>query len=314
MAASMSKTKYRFPKGVKTEPYLYTVLFGILYRVPAAIFLLMIIILLWSSSTTLIFSNIVHICFSLRGHRLLNNLYCLSSSSRPNSELPVPVIHNGSVDVAGDDHPDPVMVANASKILRDKRIVNAVKDVEKQLQVQRSWASDENHAGCDGRGIYVYDLPSKFNKDLVGKCEDMIPWTKLCKFFKNEGKGEPISKLGKGWYDTHHKYSVEPIFHASVLKHLCRVYDENQAKLFYVPFYAGLHILRWHFKNGSNDVKDALSLELMKWLENKRPWPRKSSEDHVFVLGKISWDRRRDDSPWGSRFLRLDQLQNPIKL
>ncbi|GLU05793.1 hypothetical protein SLE2022_228720 [Rubroshorea leprosula] len=38
MAASMSKTKYRFPKGVKTEPYLYTVLFGILYRVPCCDF------------------------------------------------------------------------------------------------------------------------------------------------------------------------------------------------------------------------------------------------------------------------------------
>ncbi|GKU95283.1 hypothetical protein SLEP1_g8660 [Rubroshorea leprosula] len=173
------------------------------------------------------------------------------------------------------------MVANASKIRRDKRIVNAVKDVEKQLQAQRSWASDENHARCDGR---------------------------------MKGRENRFPSLGKDGI-TLTKSPVFPGAHARVLKHPCRDYDENEAKLFYVPFYAGLHILRWHFKNVSNDVKDALSLELMKWLENKRPWLRKPGEDHVFVLGKISWDfRRRDDSPWGSRFLRLDQLQNPIKL
>ena len=102
----------------------------------------------------------------------------------------------------------------------------------------------------------------------------------------NEGLGEPIAKLGKGWYKSH-QYSLELVFHSRVLKHPCRVYDENVAKLFYVPFYGGLDILRWHFKNVSNDVKDSLSLELVKWLERQGTWKRNSGKDHVFVLGKI---------------------------
>ncbi|XP_058776021.1 probable xyloglucan galactosyltransferase GT20 [Vicia villosa] len=38
-------------------------------------------------------------------------------------------------------------------------------------------------------------------------------------------------------------------------------------------------------------------------------------KDHVFVLGKIPWDfRRTGDSPWGTRLLELENMQNPIKL
>ncbi|XP_062075948.1 xyloglucan-specific galacturonosyltransferase 1-like [Humulus lupulus] len=190
----------------------------------------------------------------------------------------------------------------------------AVKMVKDQLQVHRSWQSDKyNQKGCDGNGIYVYDLPTKFNKDLVGQCGDMVPWMNFCKYFTNEGLGQPIPKLGKAWYRTH-QYSLEPIFHARVLKHPCRVHNEDEAKLFYVPFYGGLDILRWHFKNVSNDVKDSLGLELMKWLDRQRPWARNSGKDHVFVLGKISWDFRRKENSWGTRLLELEQMQNPTKL
>ncbi|PON62854.1 Exostosin-like [Parasponia andersonii] len=196
---------------------------------------------------------------------------------------------------------------------REAEVAKAIKVVEGQVQALRLWQSDTKRKGCDGSGIYVYDLPSKFNKDLVGQCGDMVPWMDFCKYFTNEGLGEPIPKLGKAWYRTH-QYSLEPIFHARVLKHPCRVYNEDQAKLFYVPFYGGLDILRWHFKNVSSDVKDTLGLDLMKWLERQRPWARKSGKDHVFVLGKISWDFRRNERKWGTRFLELEQMQNPIKL
>ncbi|KAF5460681.1 hypothetical protein F2P56_020533 [Juglans regia] len=215
------------------------------------------------------------------------------------------------LDIAQNEHSPVIRGVDQS---RDLEIANAKKVVEEQLQLHRSWRSEKNHPACDGRGIYVYDLPSKFNKDLVGQCGDMFPWVDLCKYFENDALGPPIPKLGEGWYQTH-QYMLEPIFHSRVLKHPCRVYNENEAKLFYVPFYGGLDILRWHFKNASNDVKDSLSLELITWMEKQRPWARNSGKDHVFVLGKISWDfRRNDNSPWGTRFLELDQMQNSIKL
>ncbi|CAN8232781.1 unnamed protein product [Cochlearia groenlandica] len=193
----------------------------------------------------------------------------------------------------------------------------ALRAVIKYLKVQRSWTSarekGENPRSCERKGVYVYDLPSKFNKDLLVNCVDMIPWTNMCKYFKNEGFGEAIENLGQGWFRTH-QYALEPILHSRVLKHPCRVYNESQAKIFYVPFYGGFDVLRWHFKNVSGDVKDRLGVEVLKWLGSKESWKRNSGKDHVFVLGKISWDFRRSKLPWGSRFLDLQEMQNPTKL
>ncbi|KAL1192042.1 Xyloglucan-specific galacturonosyltransferase 1 [Cardamine amara subsp. amara] len=201
---------------------------------------------------------------------------------------------------------------------KDEVEEGAVKAVEKYLQIQRSWLAignnHQNPRSCEGKGIYVYDLPSKFNKNLLGECSDMVPWADFCSYFKNDAFGESIENLGKGWYRTH-QYALEPIFHSRVLKHPCRVYDESQAKLFYVPFYGGMDVLRWHFKNVSKDVKDVLAIEVVKWLGSKKSWKENSGKDHVFVLGKISWDFRRNDKfSWGSSLLEMQEMKNPTKL
>ncbi|XP_014519569.1 probable xyloglucan galactosyltransferase GT20 [Vigna radiata var. radiata] len=329
MAVSISR---RRPKSssrnleAKQSYFGLTILCNYLSRISALVFMI-ILIYMWSSFSTLITGNIIHVCFSTRK---IDNLYCLSAGTHPSFEIPTSTNKNSSTITPGIDQDNaiaepvnfpytPHPVTAASRLLindTDERVANAVKVVEEQLQVHRSWRSkpNKNYATCDGNGIYVYDLPSKFNKDLVGQCRDMVPWQDFCSYLSNEGLGEPIAKLGKGWYKTH-QYSLELIFHSRVLRHPCRVSDETVAKLFYVPFYGGLDILRWHFKNVSNDVKDSLSLELVKWLERQGTWKRNSGKDHVFVLGKISWDfRRSSESPWGTRLLELDKMQNPIKL
>ncbi|CAN6856605.1 unnamed protein product [Brassica oleracea] len=201
---------------------------------------------------------------------------------------------------------------------KDEDEETALKAVDKYLKIQRSWLSTGNNrnkqASCEGKGIYVYDLPSKFNKDLLGECSDMVPWANFCSYFKNDALGESIESLGKGWFRTH-QYSLEPIFHSRVLKHPCRVYDENLAKLFYVPFYGGIDVLRWHFKNVSEDIKDVLAIEVVKWLGSKQSWRKNSGKDHVFVLGKISWDfRRKNKFSWGSSLLEMEEMKNPTKL
>ncbi|CAK9141877.1 unnamed protein product [Ilex paraguariensis] len=311
MAMSLSKKKSRLPKRAEAKQLglIDLILPKFLFRLPFAL-LLLILIYLWSSSTTIISGNIVHVCVS---SRKLTNLYCLSAGTQPNFELPIPLLNDSSTnEVAGLVHENPL--ENSIEKYRDEELKNAVKVIKEQLQEHRSWQSNKKQASCDGRGIYVYELPPKFNKDLVAQCGNMIPWMDFCKYFSNEALGEPIPEIGKCWYQTH-QYSLEPIFHARVLKHPCRVYNENEAKLFYVPFYGGLDILRWHFKNVSNEIKDTSGLELLNWLESQRHWNRNSGKDHVFVLGKISWDfRRKNNSSWGTRLLELDQMQNPIKL
>ncbi|KAL6555530.1 hypothetical protein OROHE_007202 [Orobanche hederae] len=192
---------------------------------------------------------------------------------------------------------------------------NALMDVE-ELRIHPSWISPlhQENAKCEGRGIYVYDLPSKFNKEIMSHCNSMIPWVDLCKFFSNGGLGEPIWKLGKGWFHTH-QYVLESIFHSRALNHPCRVPNPNETRLCYMPFYARLDVLRWHLKNVFHDVKDSLSHELVKWLKTQEPWFKNLGKDHVFILGIISWDfRRYNGSSWGSRFLEFDEMQNPVKL
>ncbi|XP_068650792.1 probable xyloglucan galactosyltransferase GT20 [Aristolochia californica] len=205
---------------------------------------------------------------------------------------------------------------NVNKSLEDE-IVFAVNTVKEQLRTLRSSSTSGSRnvtRSCDGRGVFVYDLPPKFNKDLVQECGNLFPWEDLCDYLTNDAMGKPIPALGKGWHNTH-QYSLELIFHSRVLNHPCRVYNTNEANLFYVPFYGGMDILRWHFKNVSNEVKDELGLELLKWMQSQNSWARNSGKDHVFVLGKISWDfRRKQRDAWGTNFLELDQLQNPLKL
>ncbi|XP_074333960.1 xyloglucan-specific galacturonosyltransferase 1-like [Apium graveolens] len=333
MALSLSKKRAKSSKRAAKElGFFQLILSKLLSRVPLTL-LLLVLVFLWSSTTTIIISgHILHVCVS---SRKLNNLYCLSADAQPNFDVPLPLINASSVDdhklevsiresvpsidiknnatlvmqeIASyvvqenniDDHKLKVSIRengpvdiNDDKALvthdiphynvqeNNKNLIvsnivdnnnnmlsefeSAVKVVEEHLQVHRSWRSNSRSlTTCDGRGVYVYDLPPKSNKDLVAQCSDMSPW---------------------------------------VMKHPCRVYNENEAKLFYVPFYGGLDILRWHFKNASPDVKDTLALELVEWLKLQKPWALNSGKDHVFVLGKVSWDFwRRDDSPWGSTY------------
>ncbi|KAI4315407.1 hypothetical protein L6164_028221 [Bauhinia variegata] len=319
MAVSMSRKRSKPSRKLEArEPACscFTTLCNFLSRISAAIFLLFLIYT-WSSFSTIITGKVIHVCVS---SRKLNNLYCLSAGTHPTFEIPISIKNSSSITRNFTEHANfstiPYLISSrgAADINKDEEVANAIKVVEEQLQLHRSWRSDRKDGACDGQGLYVYDLPSKFNKDLVGQCRDMVPWADFCRYFSNEALGEPIPKLGKRWYQTH-QYSLELIFHSRILKHPCRVHNADDAKLFYVPFYGGLDVLRWHFKNVSGDVKDSLALELLKWLEKQRPWTKNSGKDHVFVLGKISWDfRRTSESAWGTRLLELDKMQNPVKL
>uniref|UniRef100_A0A803LRB1 Exostosin GT47 domain-containing protein n=1 Tax=Chenopodium quinoa TaxID=63459 RepID=A0A803LRB1_CHEQI len=57
------------------------------------------------------------------------------------------------------------------------------------------------------------------------------------------------------------------------------------------------------------------SNDIVEWLKEQKMWKRHFGLDHLFVLGKNSWDLRRSEYlHWGTPLLELDELQNPIKL
>lgn len=321
MAISLVRNRAAAATRVPKETGLIHLLLRRTLPIPPAILLLMLL-LVWCSSTLLSVS-FFHVCISSR--KL--NLYCVSAGTRPDFDDVVTRSYyykNNSTDTPITTNNSIHNISKSTNEILRAEVAYAVKIVEEQMHTLRSHSavtlerrrrrSFLNQTTCQGREIFVYELPPKFNEELVDQCNGLLPWTDLCEYFANDAMGEPISKLGGGWYRTH-QYSLEPIFHSSVLRHPCRIFSADHAKLFYVPFYGGLDVLRWHFNNVSDQVKDALGFDLVKWLEAQPSWARSSRKDHVFVLGKISWDfRRKNKDAWGTSFLELDQMQNPTKL
>lgn len=218
--------------------------------------------------------------------------------------------------------------AHAGPSKEEAEILAGVMDVMEQLRSSGAPTSDTVRQkgvpdldSCQGRRVYIYDLPSKFNADIVANCDTIISWHRLCPFFSNSGLGEvrhdkPLLPTGR-WFQTH-QYALEVIFHARLRHYRCLTSDASLATLFYIPFYAGLDVLHWNFAiNTTTQQRDQLSKELVQWLDKQRWWHRKGGRDHVLVLGKITWDFRRVDhspSSWGSYLLKFPEMQNVTKL
>lgn len=185
--------------------------------------------------------------------------------------------------------------------------------------------SGERDASCEGKYIYVYDLPPEFNIDLAARCDSLFPAFNLCDFFADSGTGKPVDTHENGsqifvpagrWFNTH-QYALELVSHARIKRYKCLTENPDQAALFYIPFYAGLDVIRWNFaRDSTNEKRDALSMKLLRWLEKQPSWRRRRGRDHVLVLGKISWDFRRqeDGGEWGSRLLELPETQDVTKV
>ena len=172
------------------------------------------------------------------------------------------------------------------------RRLEAVKAVQMPYSTRKENLSNGDGESCDGRYIYVYDLPSEFNTDLAARCDTLFPWLSLCDFFVDSGRGTPVNALENGtqifvpgdrWFNTH-QYALEMVSHARILKYKCRTDDPKAASLFYIPYYGGLDVIRWHFQgNATNDKRDELALKLFRWLEQQASWRNQGGRDHVLV-------------------------------
>ncbi|EES16204.1 xyloglucan galactosyltransferase KATAMARI1 homolog [Sorghum bicolor] len=171
---------------------------------------------------------------------------------------------------------------------------------------------------CAGRYIYVQDLPSRFNADLLRDCRSLSEWTDMCRHVANAGMGPRLTRTGgvlppTGWYDTN-QFTLEVIFHNRMRQYGCLTADASRASAVYVPYYAGLDVGR-HLWGFSNDVRDALAEDLVGWLRSSPAWAAHGGRDHFLVGGRIAWDLRREDGgEWGSRLLFLPEARNMTAL
>lgn len=169
---------------------------------------------------------------------------------------------------------------------------------------------------CGGRYVYVHDLPPRFNEDMLKQCRSLSKWTNMCKFTTNAGLGPPLENTegvfsDNGWYATN-QFAVDVIFSNRMKQYECLTKDSSLAAAIFVPFYAGFDIARYLW--GYNiSTRDAASLDLVEWLQNRPEWGIMGGKDHFLVAGRITWDFRRlseEETDWGNKLLFLPAAKN----
>lgn len=172
-----------------------------------------------------------------------------------------------------------------------------------------------DNQSCDGRLLYVYELPATFNVKISHFCKKMYKFIPTCPNTQNFGFGVPAFKEGEisksvlvpldSWFRTD-QFNLEPIIHRRILQYPCLTKDPNKANLFFIPFYSGLSVCETLYQNGTEE-RDRISRDLIHWLEKHDSWHRNKGRDHVIVLGRVVWDFLRTvvSEDWGNTFLRF---------
>ncbi|KAI0498326.1 hypothetical protein KFK09_021567 [Dendrobium nobile] len=176
---------------------------------------------------------------------------------------------------------------------------------------------------CANRYIYIHNLPSRFNTDLLRNCRSLSQWTDMCLFLSNSGLGPPLPSSSifpsSTWYSTN-QFSLDLIFHHRINRYPCLTLNSSLASAIFVPFYAGLDISRhlWSGPEAGNvSVRDSSLHDLTRWLTSRPEWAVMGGRDHFFVAGRITWDFRRlsdGETDWGSKLLLLPALANMTAL
>lgn len=169
---------------------------------------------------------------------------------------------------------------------------------------------------CSGRYIYMHNLPSKFNKEMLNNCRLLNVWINMCPYIINSGLGPEISNSQNvfskhGWFSTN-QFTLEVIFHNRMKQYECLTNNSSLATAIYVPFYAGFDVSRYLWTDNTA-MKDSTLLELLKWVSEKPEWKSMSGRNHFLVKGRISWDFRRlsdNVSDWGNKLLLLPESRN----
>ncbi|KAG6579661.1 Xyloglucan galactosyltransferase XLT2, partial [Cucurbita argyrosperma subsp. argyrosperma] len=186
------------------------------------------------------------------------------------------------------------------------------------VAVVSSAAADE----CKNGRIFVYDLPSAFNKDILENCDNLNPWSSSCRAMANGGFGQRADSLAgiipenllPSWYWTD-QFVTEIIFHNRIVKHKCRVSEPELATAFYIPFYAGLAVGKFLWTNSTVEDRDQHCRMILKWLSDQEYYKKSNGWDHFITMGRITWDfRRSKDKDWGSECIYLPGMRNITRL
>ncbi|PIN17436.1 Acetylglucosaminyltransferase EXT1/exostosin 1 [Handroanthus impetiginosus] len=177
---------------------------------------------------------------------------------------------------------------------------------------------------CKFGRIYMYDLPTMLNKDLLDNCHNLDLWSSRCNAVSNGGFGPPATgldgiipvNLTLAWYWTD-MYIAEVIYHDRMMNYKCRTLNQNQAIAFYIPFYVGLAVGKYLWFNHTSKDRDYHSEVMLNWVKDQPPWKTSNGSDHFIMLGRLTWDFRRlsdNDNEWGTKFIYMPLMKNVLRL
>uniref|UniRef100_A0A803LI32 Exostosin GT47 domain-containing protein n=1 Tax=Chenopodium quinoa TaxID=63459 RepID=A0A803LI32_CHEQI len=190
--------------------------------------------------------------------------------------------------------PDFAYISSYATAIRQSKDLNARISAAAE-KPESSWQQQDP---CSGRYIYMHDLPSRFNQDLL-------------KLNASTEDSESVMS-GESWYATTQSI-LEMIFHSRMKQYECLTDNSSLASAIYAPFYAGLEVTRHLWGGFSSSIKDAGALDFTNWLRGKPEWARMFGWDHFFVSGRVTWDLRRPTyigPNWGSKLMNLPQTKN----
>ncbi|XP_023526020.1 probable xyloglucan galactosyltransferase GT12 [Cucurbita pepo subsp. pepo] len=233
---------------------------------------------------------------------------------KPTEEAIKALIPSSSIDQK------PIETHNSSSSISRPARRSRKRAVHGRGRTRKAKAEDSS---CQGKFIYIHNLPKKFNEDLVQNCKlPHMKWSEVCKFvWHNMGLGPEVQNnslqdlTNRGWFYTS-QFSLEVIFHHRMKQYKCLTKDSSKAAAIFVPFYAGLDVgpYLWGF---NISVRDKGPIELAKWLSQRPEWKAMWGRDHFLIGGRIAWDYRRhdeNDSDWGSKLMFLPELNNTTML
>ncbi|KAM7269428.1 hypothetical protein ACFE04_024925 [Oxalis oulophora] len=92
--------------------------------------------------------------------------------------------------------------------------------------------------------------------------------------------------LAPAWYLTD-QFVSEIIFHNRIINHKCRTDDLALATGFYVPFYAGLAVGKYLWRNYSSIDRDRHCRMLLDWIHDKPAFRNSNGWNHFMTMGRI---------------------------
>ncbi|BAF26682.1 xyloglucan galactosyltransferase KATAMARI1 homolog [Oryza sativa Japonica Group] len=170
---------------------------------------------------------------------------------------------------------------------------------------------------CAGRRVYMYELPPRFNAELVRDCRLYSRSMDVCKLVVNDGFGPALPGGGalpeRDVYDTD-QYMLALIYHARMRRYECLTGDAAAADAVFVPFYAGFDAAM-NLMKSDLAARDALPRQLAEWLVRRPEWRAMGGRDHFMVAARPVWDfYRGGDDGWGNALLTYPAIRNTTVL